>query len=435
MDDLVDNVKQSLEDLISGTQSETESVASLSESFANTAFSSQTPTKIVITNAPYTTTLTGKNLDNYPLATIAGIAVSAKDTNANQGALTYAETLVFSASNPLAPASYLTDGFTITQLKITESIKSGTSTYANTNAFSGEIAIGASGALDHLMIKNVALLTSEKSGTSSYAQTMNLVSDSGVSADASTGSGLFKTFKFTTTTKDTGILNTHSFNGANLDMGDALSKLLGNGITNDELKALLLSGNDKITGTKSDDTLSGGAGYDLLTGGKGSDLFAFSAGDSAIDSALKKFDTIKDFKYSDALGEHDTLQFDLITKNFVSRESSAVKTLALAQTDANAQMANSFNVVFELVGKNGYVFVDYNGDHVADSVVKLSGVKTLNTLSVTIPPDTSAPVITSDQPLPLSMRTPVRDKPSIPHPLVIFILSFILSNRQAIMLT
>lgn len=397
-DELVDSVRQTLTDMMSGAVASAQNSAAFAtdylQNYESYTFKSESPTKVIFqSEGAQTGTISGQNVNSATAAIISSIAIADIQKNTLIGmSSSYLETVIFTASKPLKPASFLNDGFVIGSIKISDSYKQGTTSTSSTDTFTGEVVIGASGTLDHLTIKNYTHKTSEKDGSSLSTQSMNLVSTNGVSANISSGNGVFETVNFTSLSKNTSTSLSHSYKGSNIALGDALSKILNGELSTDELKAIMLSGDDKITGTTGSDALSGGAGYDTIAGGKGTDTFYFTLGDSAIDSALKKFDTISDFKSLD----EDSIELNLEMKNFVSRESTVLKTVALAKTDANAQMANGFNIVFEVVGKDGYLFVDYDGNHQADSVIKLSGVKVLSDQKLSVTGiDMTAPSITS----------------------------------------
>jgi RTX calcium-binding nonapeptide repeat (4 copies) len=148
-----------------------------------------------------------------------------------------------------------------------------------------------------------------------------------------------------------------------------------NKITVLELNGKLIDakeGNDTILGGVGADTLVGGLGADQLTGSAGGDLFMFSAGDS--DLSTKTSDLIKDFKFSegdriklDGMGEINCHVRDLKEASFSS-----------ARADANKDFNEGLNVSIQFVGSRALVFVDFDADGKADSVIALTGLKVGN---------------------------------------------------------
>lgn len=257
-----------------------------------------------------------------------------------------------------------------------------------TESFRGEIVVDGNGAVDWLNINNYTMSDYVKYGAILDNKSFSLSSISGV-GNAQESGDIAETVRFSSKTADA----SHIYQASKLAIGDVLSSILDRETPSDEaLNSLLFGGDDNITGTRGADILYGGGGYDTFRGSAGGDTFAFYAGDSAIDAARRKFDTLGDFKSF----EGDKIQLDLNRIDFVSRESVPMSTLALAHTDANARMAQGANTVFEKVGKDGYLFIDYDGDHIADSVIKLIGVKSLGASALTLSPDTAAPLFVSD---------------------------------------
>ena len=132
------------------------------------------------------------------------------------------------------------------------------------------------------------------------------------------------------------------------------------------------AGNDTIVGGISDDTIQGGAGVDQLTGGGGGDVFVFRAGESAL--AAKKSDQIKDFKLTDG----DQLKLEGLAEIKCHVRDVKESSFASAQSDANKDFGQGLNVSVQFVGNSALVFVDFDGDSKADSVVTLVGLKAGN---------------------------------------------------------
>lgn len=125
----------------------------------------------------------------------------------------------------------------------------------------------------------------------------------------------------------------------------------------DSLLAVLLAGNDQISGTRDDDEIFGGAGNDTLTGGKGSDLL--NGGDGNDTFVFKKGDAID----GDEIGDFEA--GDLI------QLSIKVKSLADTLSGVKNQVAVSQQ------GENTVIEIDYNGDAEADELITLAGLHTL----------------------------------------------------------
>lgn len=132
------------------------------------------------------------------------------------------------------------------------------------------------------------------------------------------------------------------------------------------------AGNDTIVGGISDDTIQGGAGVDQLTGGSGGDVFVFRAGESAL--AAKKSDQIRDFKLTDG----DQLKLEGLAEIKCHVRDVKESSFASAQSDANKDFGQGLNVSVQFVGNSALVFVDFDGDSKADSVVTLVGLKAGN---------------------------------------------------------
>ena len=131
-------------------------------------------------------------------------------------------------------------------------------------------------------------------------------------------------------------------------------------------------GNDTVIGGSAADTLIGGAGNDQLTGGKGSDVFSFAAGDSV--ALAKGSDQIKDFRFA----EGDQLKLQGLTSIKCQASDAKVANFGAAQSSANKEFSEGSNVSIQFVGGNALVFVDFDGNLKADSVITLTGLKAGN---------------------------------------------------------
>lgn len=136
-------------------------------------------------------------------------------------------------------------------------------------------------------------------------------------------------------------------------------------------------GDDLLKGDAGDDVLIGGTGTDTLQGGKGKDTFFFASGDSSLEQNL--MDTIKDFN----LKQGDKLAFQIA--DFTTDDV----TIELGKTDRKATYEDLLNSANEsgakiFVGytaadkKNGYAFIDEDGNGVMDMAIKLTGITSSN---------------------------------------------------------
>lgn len=149
--------------------------------------------------------------------------------------------------------------------------------------------------------------------------------------------------------------------------------------------ALLLSGNDKIDGTKFADTLVGGAGVDVLKsnagndkllggigaddlfGGAGADRFVFKAtGDSTV--AASGRDTIFDF----SIAENDRIDLSGIDAN-----SATAKNDAFSFIGTKAFSGTAGEVRFEKKASDTFIYADVNGDKTADFAIHLDDAVSL----------------------------------------------------------
>ena len=118
-------------------------------------------------------------------------------------------------------------------------------------------------------------------------------------------------------------------------------------------------GSDVISGGAQNDRIIGGLGQDSLTGGTGADTFVFeTASDSRLGSANR--DIITDFDYA----EGDRL------------DVSAFDGASFVGTGGFSGGANEIR--YEVSGGDSHVFVDRDGDGVADMEIELLGVSSLS---------------------------------------------------------
>jgi Ca2+-binding RTX toxin-like protein len=139
-------------------------------------------------------------------------------------------------------------------------------------------------------------------------------------------------------------------------------------------------GNDTIHGGAGDDTINGGPGYDVMSGGGGANVFVFAPGDSVID--FQQADRILDWKPTD----HIQLP---VHGGFMEVQPSApapmppspymggyapVDDFSAGESAANSAFAANaaLTTVATQGGSDVDVWVDTNGDHVADMVIVLA---------------------------------------------------------------
>jgi Ca2+-binding RTX toxin-like protein len=133
------------------------------------------------------------------------------------------------------------------------------------------------------------------------------------------------------------------------------------GLGNDSISGGL--GNDVIKGANGNDTITGGSGADRLWGGSGNDMFSYTANtDSGIGTGNR--DVIHDF---------DTGNDDIDLSQFAGT--------AIFQTGGNGAAdltGSAFQVAFQEIGGNTRVFVDTDGNNVANFELQLMGVTDLS---------------------------------------------------------
>lgn len=150
---------------------------------------------------------------------------------------------------------------------------------------------------------------------------------------------------------------------------------------------------DTIVGGAKADTLTGGAGADALTGGAGNDIFAYSV---AADSTLVNLDTIADFSANTfgngtagaagtgagavASRTGDVIQLDVGAaqlavgvKAGVQANSSDAQTFL--QNVAADTTANEVGAALD--SSSGRLYIDWDSNGTADSVIQLTGATTI----------------------------------------------------------
>jgi Ca2+-binding RTX toxin-like protein len=143
--------------------------------------------------------------------------------------------------------------------------------------------------------------------------------------------------------------------------------------TNDDLKILqsALSGNDQITGGRSDDYLSGyngndvitgGGGADWLTGGKGADKFVFK---SVAESRGYNNDYITDFSSS---------QRDRIDLSKIDAKTGVAGNQTFTFIGTAEFSGSKGELRYDEFGGDSYIEADVNGDAAADFELTLANV-------------------------------------------------------------
>lgn len=186
-----------------------------------------------------------------------------------------------------------------------------------------------------------------------------------------------------------------SFDGSLADMTSATSSVAMT-ITGSATAANTLVGTgraDTIVGGAKADTITGGGGADALTGGSGNDIFAYSVPN---DSTLVNLDTIADFSAntfgngaSGAAGTGagavasrtgDVIQLDVGAaqlavgvKAGVQANSSDAQTFL--QNVAADATANEVGVALD--SSSGRLYIDWDSNGTADSVIQLTGATTI----------------------------------------------------------
>lgn len=154
--------------------------------------------------------------------------------------------------------------------------------------------------------------------------------------------------------------------GADTLAGNGGADVLTGGSGTDSLSGGL--GADSLDGAGNDDTLIGGAGADTLHGASGADVFVFGVGDTGTTAGT--VDEIVDFNPGT-----DFLSLGVAGSVSNYAESLAdAGSLAGAITTAQGLMDGTVRYVFVVVGTDGYLLVDRNGDAAVDEAIKLTGV-------------------------------------------------------------
>lgn len=121
------------------------------------------------------------------------------------------------------------------------------------------------------------------------------------------------------------------------------------------------AGNDTLVGGAGADTLIGDTGKDTLTGGTGNDTFVFSDGDISSD------------RITDFTSGQDKIDLSGVDANTLL---SGDQGFTFIGTGAFSDTAGELR--YEQISGNTYVSGDMNGDGIADFLIKLDGLHTLN---------------------------------------------------------
>ena len=146
------------------------------------------------------------------------------------------------------------------------------------------------------------------------------------------------------------------FGNDSLDGGDGDDTVAGN------------IGNDVLRGSDGDDLLNGGLGRDFLTGGFGADVFQFSGlAHSGPDQVSA--DVITDFTKGDDI-------IDLSRLDANANNAAPNDAFSFIGSAAFSNVAGQMHAI--QVAGNTFIEMDVNGDGVADSVIRLNGLYTMN---------------------------------------------------------
>ncbi|MBC52827.1 MAG: hypothetical protein CMQ34_03225 [Gammaproteobacteria bacterium] len=190
--------------------------------------------------------------------------------------------------------------------------------------------------------------------------------------------------------------------GVTIDASAATAAAAALTITGSATAANTLTGGakgDTLIGGSKGDTLTGGAGADTLTGGAGNDIFAYTA---ANQSNLIALDTITDFSANTfgngtngaagtgatttvASRTGDVLSFDVAAAQvtagaLVSVQSNASDAQTFLQNTAANGTANQVGVALD--SSSNRLYVDWDSDGTADSVIVLTGVTTIDAAAI-----------------------------------------------------
>lgn len=151
-------------------------------------------------------------------------------------------------------------------------------------------------------------------------------------------------------------------------------------------------GDDILSGDGGDDTVSGEGGTDYLTGGDGQDLFVFAAGSSSAAAGI--IDSVLDWTSG------DRIHVEAAQHGFASISAPMTpgysyggynygpmpgdESFSAMMTQANATLAAdpALGIVAAKTAFDVIVFVDVDGDHMADLAIQLANA-TLSDISAT----------------------------------------------------
>ena len=157
------------------------------------------------------------------------------------------------------------------------------------------------------------------------------------------------------------LLGTESINAT----GNGLNNLLVGNDGNNVLDGS--AGADTLWAAAGNDTLIGGTGRDTMAGGSGSDTFIF-IGTHFGGATMESADIIRDFRGAEA---------DLIDLSGVDANSALSGDQMFAFIGTSAFTGSAGQLRYEQVSGNTYVSGDFDGDGLADFMVRLDGLHTL----------------------------------------------------------
>jgi len=127
------------------------------------------------------------------------------------------------------------------------------------------------------------------------------------------------------------------------------------------------AGADEVHGGFGNDWLEGGTGRDVFVGGTGSDRFVFREGDFG-GATLSSADQIFDFSHA----ESDKIRLDLIDAN-----TGADGNQAFSFVGSGAFSGTAGELRVEQIDGNTFVQGDTNGDGIADFMIRVDGLQSL----------------------------------------------------------
>ncbi len=153
------------------------------------------------------------------------------------------------------------------------------------------------------------------------------------------------------------------------------------------------AGYDRLEGGAGNDRLNGGASLDDLFGGAGSDVFVFGpASESAATNGA--FDNAK----GDFIGDFTSTADTTVTTERDKIDLTGLVAAAAREISWNGASASANAAWAAVTGTRSYLYIDVNGDAVADFALMFSTIETLSAADIVglksgnvTPPDTTPP--------------------------------------------